>query len=60
MREGEQHLVDDLVLANRAADRNELRVIRVLADEMVFVEALELIVSDAAEKAIASFEDPLS
>src|SRR5262249_7935832 len=48
MGEGEKHLVDDLVPANRTTDRDALRVIRILPDEMVFIEALQLVVSDAA------------
>src|SRR6185312_1920107 len=48
VREAEDHLVDDLVGADRAADRRHPHVRRIAADEMVLVEALELIVADAA------------
>jgi hypothetical protein len=46
--EAEDQLVDDLVGADRAADRLELGVGRIAADEMVLVEPLQLIVADAA------------
>jgi hypothetical protein len=48
MGEAEDQLVDDLVGADGAADRPELGVGRIAANEVVLVEALQLIVPDAA------------
>ena len=48
MGEGEHQLVDDLIGADGAADWRQGRVRRIAADEMVLVEALQLIVPDAA------------
>jgi len=45
---GEKHLVDDAVGPNRAAHGDKLGVLGIVADEVVFLEALELIVTDAA------------
>jgi hypothetical protein len=46
--EGEDHFVDDLIGADGAAHRRHAGVGRIAADEMVLVEALQLVVSDAA------------
>ncbi len=56
MGEAEQQLVDDLACpevtrgigADRAAHRRQRRVGRIAADEVVLVEALELVVADAS------------
>jgi hypothetical protein len=45
MGEFEKHLVDELVGADRAAYRRQFGVRWVAADEVVFVKALELVVT---------------
>lgn len=42
----EQHFVDDLVFADRPADRRDGGVGEITADEMIFVEAFQLVMAD--------------
>ena len=48
MSELEQHFVDDLVSPHCSTYRHKFSVRWVLADEVVFVESLELVVANAA------------
>ena len=48
VREGEDELVDDLVLADRSRDRCDRDVLRPLADEVVAVELAHAVEADAA------------
>jgi hypothetical protein len=47
MREANDELIDDLTVADGAADRRQAKVGRIALDEVVFVEALEFVMPDA-------------
>ncbi len=48
--EAEDHLIDNPIMSDRPADRYHAGIGRIAADEMVFVKAFELVMSDSTHR----------